>query len=129
MYVLFCRSAASLSTAPGKYVPDLLRKMMSSAVTTVEATDWSVSMRMDTPTLQSKEPLLQAVLASCAANLQWNECETSDTSATFIRYIHVHVLSSPVYQVEMICLGLYLYKKFGPCQLSYLDSLVGKALG
>ena len=31
-------------------------------------------------------------------------------------------LSSPVYQVEMICLALllYLYRKFGPCQLSCL---------
>ena len=46
--------------------------MMSSAVvTTVEASDWSISLRMDTPTLQSKEPLVQAVLASCAVNLQW----------------------------------------------------------
>ena len=50
--------------------------------------------------------------------------------------VHVHVslmlsLSSPVYQVEMICpcLALYLHRKFGPCQLSCLGGLVGKALG
>lgn len=60
-------------------VPDVLRKMMSSAVTTVEATDWSISLRMDTPTLQAKEPLVQAVLASCTANLQWTPPETAVT--------------------------------------------------
>ena len=38
------------------------------------------------------------------------------------------MLCSPVYQVEMICLAL-LYKKFSPCQLSCLGSIVGRALG
>ena len=33
-------------------------------------------------------------------------------------------LSSPVYRVETICLALYLYKIFSPCQLSCLSSLV-----
>ena len=44
---------------------------------------------------------------------------------------NVHVvlsLNSPVHQVETICLALYLDKKFGPCQLSCLGSLVGRAL-
>ena len=70
-------------------MPDILRSVMSSAVTTVEATDWSVSLRMDTPTLQSKEPLVQAVLASCALNVQWAKSHTADDSATMVRYVSV----------------------------------------
>ena len=64
----------------------MIRSMMSSAVTIAEATDWSVSMRMDTPTLQSKEPLVQAMLASCAANLQWSQLgPTQPATAAVIR--------------------------------------------
>ena len=70
--VYYCLHSVGSSSSPRRGgVPDVRGLMMSSAVTTVEASDWSVSMRMDTPTLQSKEPLVQAVLASCAANLQW----------------------------------------------------------
>lgn len=73
-----------------KGVPDILRMVMtSSAVTTMEATDWSMSMRMDTPTLQAKDPLVQAVSASCAINLQWTNPDTDNTSA-IVRYTYIY---------------------------------------
>ena len=72
-------------------MPDILRSVMSSAVTTVEATDWSVSLRMDTPTLQSKEPLVQAVLASCALNVQWATPDSVEDTATMVRCVCIYV--------------------------------------
>ena len=84
--LIACRSLTSSSTS-GKTAADIFRVMMSSVVTTMEATDWSVSLRMDTPTLQSKEPLVQAVLASCAVNLQWAKPET-DKDTVVARYMN-----------------------------------------
>ena len=62
----------------------LLKEILSSTVSTMEATDCSLSVKMDAPALQAKEPLVQAALAICVANLQWSEPKAG-TDTTIIR--------------------------------------------
>ena len=50
-----------------------------SMVTTIEASDWSILLRMDTPTLQSKEPVCRAVMASSVVNVQWSPVHEGST--------------------------------------------------
>ena len=57
-----------------------------SMVTTLEASDWSVLLRMDAPTLQSKEPVCRAVMASGVANLQWSEVKEDSTTIRLVVY-------------------------------------------
>ncbi len=43
-----------------------------SVVTTVEASDWSVQVRIMSPSLQSKGPVMRAVMASSVGHVQWS---------------------------------------------------------
>ena len=114
---IFCRSA-TLPFPSGKGVSVLLRHMMSSAVTTVEATDWSVSLRMDTPTLQCKEPLVQAVVASCAGNLQWTDPSATNTTSS-VRYTS-HYIS---YNTPHACTCIYMHTT---CIFNVLSCILSK---
>ena len=51
-----------------------------SVVTTVEASDLSLQVRMDSPSLQSKEPVVRGVMAACVGNMQWSPVEDHTSS-------------------------------------------------
>ena len=51
-----------------------------SVVTTVDASDWSLQVRMDAPLLQSKRPMLRGVMAACVGNVQWSPVEDNTSS-------------------------------------------------
>ena len=51
-----------------------------SMVTTVEVSDWSIQLRLDAGTLQSKEPVCRLVVASCAVNVQWIAMKEDSTT-------------------------------------------------
>ena len=51
-----------------------------SVVTTMEVSDWSIQLRLDAETLQSKEPVCRFVVASCAASVQWGVLEKDSTT-------------------------------------------------
>lgn len=51
-----------------------------SMVTTMEVSDWSIQLRLDAETLQSKEPVCRFVVASCAASVQWGVLEKDSTT-------------------------------------------------
>ena len=51
-----------------------------SVVTTVEVSDWSIQLRLDAGTLQSKEPVCRLVVASCAINAQWAAMQEDSTT-------------------------------------------------
>ena len=53
-----------------------------SVVTTVEASDWSVQLHMDSLGLQSKEPFCRVVMAACAGNVQWNDPKEDEAAIT-----------------------------------------------
>lgn len=56
----------------------VLRKVFSlpfSVVTTVEASDWSVQVRMSPTSLQSKGPVVRGVMAACVGHVQWSPLE------------------------------------------------------
>ena len=63
-----------------------------SVVTTVEASDWSVQLRMDSSGLQSKEPFCRVVMAACAGNVQWNDPEEDEAKITIRLVLLPHVL-------------------------------------
>ena len=51
-----------------------------SMVTTMEVSDWSIQLRLDAETLQSKEPVCRFVVASCATSVQWGALEKDSTT-------------------------------------------------
>lgn len=51
-----------------------------SVVTTVEASDWSLQVRVESPFLQSKQPVVRGVMAACMGNLQWSPVEGHTSS-------------------------------------------------
>lgn len=51
-----------------------------SVVTTVEASDWSLQFRAESPSLQSKRPLVRGVMAACVGNVQWSHVEDHTSS-------------------------------------------------
>ena len=53
-----------------------------SVATTLEASDWSVQLRPDAVSLQSKEPLCRLVAAALVANLQWEPCTENQHTTT-----------------------------------------------
>ena len=53
-----------------------------SVATTLEASDWSVQLRPDAVSLQSKEPLCRLVAAALVANLQWEPCAENQHTTT-----------------------------------------------
>ena len=60
-----------------------------SVVTTVEASDWSVQVRLDAVSLQSKEPVCRAVMAACAANVQWSPVKDETTTIRYMYMLHL----------------------------------------
>ena len=64
---------------------DLLSQLFGlpvSVATTLEASDWSVQLRPDAISLQSKEPLCRLVSAAMVASVQWEPCpENQQTTA------------------------------------------------
>ena len=54
--------------------------MPLSVVTTVEASDWSLQCRTESPSLQSKRPLVRGVMAACVGNVQWSRVQDHSTS-------------------------------------------------
>lgn len=64
----------------------LLVALPMSVVTTVEASDWSVQLRVDSPSLQSsKRPVVRGVMAACVGNIQWTPLEKDHASS--LRYV------------------------------------------
>ena len=55
-----------------------------SVVTSVEASDWSVQVRMSPPFLQSKAPVVRGVMASSVGQVQWSPMG-DHTSSSSIR--------------------------------------------
>lgn len=53
-----------------------------SVITTIEASDWSAQLHMDSPSLQSKEPFCCVGVASWAAYIHWNELTDKQDSIT-----------------------------------------------
>ena len=53
-----------------------------SVATTLEASDWSVQLRPDAVSLQSKEPLCRLVAAALVASLQWEPCAENQHTTT-----------------------------------------------
>ena len=43
-----------------------------SVVTTVETSDWSLQVRVDSPSLLSKGPVMRGVMAACVGHVQWS---------------------------------------------------------
>ena len=60
-----------------------------SVVTTVEASDWSVQVRMSASSLQSKGPVLRGVMAASVGHVQWSPLE--DHTST-VRYVQISLL-------------------------------------
>ena len=64
---------------------DLLAQFFAlpvSMATTLEASDWSVQLRPDAISLQSKEPLCRMVAAALVANIQWEPWAEKEHSTT-----------------------------------------------
>lgn len=61
-------------------VAGVLFALPVSVVTTVEASDWSLQVRVDSPSLQSKRPIVRGVMAACVGNVQWSPMEDHTSS-------------------------------------------------
>ena len=55
-----------------------------SIVTSVEASDWSLQIRLDSPSMQSKGPLVRGVMAACMGNVQWSHVEDHTSSIRLV---------------------------------------------
>ena len=53
-----------------------------SMATTLEASDWSVQLRPDAVSLQSKEPLCRLVAAALVSSVQWEPCAENQQTTT-----------------------------------------------
>ena len=53
-----------------------------SVATTLEASDWSVQLRPDAASLQSKEPLCRVVAATVVASVQWDPPTETERTTT-----------------------------------------------
>lgn len=68
-------------TDAGSSLVDGILALPESVVTTVEASDWSIQARTDSPELQSsKRPLVRGVMATCVGNIQWSNAEDHTSS-------------------------------------------------
>lgn len=56
-----------------------------SVVTSVEASDWSVQVRTESPSLQSKQPLVRGVMAAGVGTVQWSRTQDNSTSVRLVR--------------------------------------------
>lgn len=88
------------STNAALDLASLLFSLPVSMVTTVEASDLSLVVRMDTPTLQSKEPVYRVVMASGAANVQWNAVEEESTTIRLV----INTCMFKMYSTAYVCL-------------------------
>ena len=50
-----------------------------AVVTSLELVDWSLLVRMEAPSLQSREPLCSVAMASCASCVQWGAMKSRST--------------------------------------------------
>ena len=62
-----------------------------SVVTTLEASDWSVQLRPDAVSLQSKEPLCRAVAGALSASVQRELPQTKEERTTTVKLVPIHV--------------------------------------
>ena len=73
-------SLASEAGGESSFVNGLLT-FPTAIVTTIEVSDCSVQVRLDTLAVQSKEPIGRAVMATCVANLQWSDAKEGSKTA------------------------------------------------
>ncbi len=64
----------------GSSIPERILSLPVSVVTTMDASDCSLQIRMDSVSLQSKGPVARAVMAACVANMQWSPMEDNISS-------------------------------------------------
>lgn len=84
------RNSSKDSTAS---VVSVLFAFPVSVVTTVEASDWSIQVRVDSPLLPSKRPVMRGVMAACVGNVQWSPVENHTSSIRSIQLLHDSVPS------------------------------------